>query len=68
MSLHCLFVPALRHEPAQTELNTVLAHCRVLTLARAFVTHGVDSGGAFCVALADGPALSRAARRHGHVA
>ena len=44
MSLHFLFVPALRPEPAQTELNTLLARGRVLTLAREFVAHGADSG------------------------
>lgn len=52
MSLHFLFVPVLRPEPAQTELNTMLARGRVLTLARDFVAHAADSGWAFGVASA----------------
>lgn len=55
MRLHCIFVPARMPEPAQTELNTLLASQRVLAVHREWLSDGAQSGWAFCVEVQLGP-------------
>ncbi|WP_085317726.1 hypothetical protein [Derxia lacustris] len=57
MTIHHFAIPALRPEPAQSELNASLAAARVLALRRAFVADGAESFWAVCVEVAHGPAL-----------
>lgn len=54
MRLHCIFVPARTPEPAQTELNALLASSRVLAVHREWLTDGAQSGWAFCVEVLGG--------------
>lgn len=55
MSIRLITIRALQPEPAQTELNTLLATERVVTIQREFVGDGSNSFWAFCVEVADGP-------------
>lgn len=54
MRLHCFFIAARTPEPAQTELNALLASSRVLAVHREWLNDGAQSGWAFCVEVQPG--------------